>query len=208
MGTVGLPPRAAAAAWTWVSIRRASAPATRTSEPTVFSCGAARNKRCRSALESYPGLPYLWIDFMRPGPARAAQASRSGGPTPGVAPARATLWVAKAVPCSPLSLSVSAWRPSPRGAPRLGDEAGDPLGRKSNAPFFQIRPRRAPHAPLWRRSRRGRRFCESLYSLSLKALSRVRPTAAPLSLRHTSRRPPKKEFHSFCGEQNRDEIPF
>ena len=30
----------------------------------------------------------------------------------------------------------SACRPLPRGAPRLGDEAGDPLGRKSTAQKF------------------------------------------------------------------------
>ncbi len=37
------------------------------------------------------------------------------------------------------------------------------------APFSEVRPRRAPHAPLMRRSRRGRRFCESRYSLSVQA---------------------------------------
>ncbi len=31
---------------------------------------------------------------------------------------------------------------------------------------YELRPRRAPHAPLKRRPRRGRRFCESRYSLS------------------------------------------
>ena len=30
---------------------------------------------------------------------------------------------------------------------------------------YELRPRRAPHAPLKRRPRRGRRFCESRYSL-------------------------------------------
>ena len=36
-------------------------------------------------------------------------------------------------------------------------------------PIRWVRPRRAPHAPLMRRSRRGRRFSESRYSLFVKA---------------------------------------
>ena len=42
-----------------------------------------------------------------------------------------------------------------------------PYGSQEQRTFFQVRPRRAPHAPLMRRSRRGRRFlAESHYLLS------------------------------------------
>ncbi len=87
-----------------------------------------------------------------------------------------------------LFLSGSACRPSPRGATRLGDKAGDPKGRKSKnlftAPFCGIRPRRASHAPLMRRCARERRFpSESRYSLSAPKLSSIRPNSLGFGLR-------------------------
>ena len=72
-------------------------------------------------------------------------------------------------------LSGSACRPSPRAAKPLGDRAGDLKVATIPAPalpqFCRVRPRRAPHAPLMRRPRRGRRFREeSRYSLSVQVV--------------------------------------
>ena len=71
-----------------------------------------------------------------------------------------------------------------------GGELRDSASRNYNAPFtapvLRGSSSERPPAPLMRRSRRGRRFREPRYSLSLKALSRVLLTAAPLSLRRVS----------------------
>ena len=68
-----------------------------------------------------------------------------------------------------------------------GGELRGSKSRKSTAPFCGIRPRRAPQAPLMRRSHRGRRFYESRYSLSAQSTPPVlRPVSASLRLRFRS----------------------
>ena len=60
-GSTGLLLRAARVAWTWISVRNTSDPATRITAATVFSCVASRNKRCLRALRNgslYPSRAY------------------------------------------------------------------------------------------------------------------------------------------------------
>ncbi len=44
-GSAGLRPQATSAALIWISIRRVSTPTTQVITPSVFNCGASRNKR-------------------------------------------------------------------------------------------------------------------------------------------------------------------
>ena len=152
------------------------------------------------------GLPYSRFSVAVPlgingwGPKTCGSKNRAGRTPPPREARKLTEFVAirpgarptKAIPQSPPSLSGSA----------LASEQVEACGAHSNVSCGPPRPEASARATLWvatarpnsvtfvlgappmRRSRRGRRFCESLYSLSLKALSRVRPTAAPLSLRH------------------------
>ncbi len=142
MVTAGRPGAAGSMAYFCISRRSISTPAIRVLVAMVFSCVASRNKRGRSARESYPGLPYLWIDFMRPGPAGAAQASRSGGPTPG--------WLRSARPKGSQKqqlihlLNSFVFKPRAPGVGRTAQRASPatPKGRKSIASSRKVRRQR------------------------------------------------------------------
>ena len=106
-------------------------------------------------------LPYFCLTLAGRTPGRNSNSRRGAaccGPPVGRRPACATLWVARATPpSSPQSIGFGL-SPIPPEALRAWATRPAPLkGRKSNAPFFQVRPRRPPHAPLMRRPRRGRR---------------------------------------------------
>ncbi len=109
---------------------------TRTAAPTVFSYVASRNKRGRPTVGKGLELPYSDLTV---------------GRTPGVT----AIFDAK---------RRIAGLPRGRRPARavLRTARAQPIHR----PVCRVRPRRAPHAPLKRRPRRGRRFCESRYSLS------------------------------------------
>ncbi len=128
--------------------------------PSLFSCVASRNKQvplgtrkpAASTPSNWPPLPYFELN---PAVRRTARAGRlpTGGPQTHdvrcVPPGRPTRPKAQPMLC-PNSVGCGLRRP-----------ARDPKDRRSSAlfavPFCEVRPRRAPHAPLMRRPRRGRR---------------------------------------------------
>ncbi len=140
-GTVGHPLSAGLTACSWASARSTSIPAARTTVPSVVSCVASRNKRCLQALRNgrvYPNKAAFTLHHCGRTPGSDRNSRRASG-----------------------VLRASRGEASgPRGSANRKSTAYSP----PNSP--PVRPRRAPLAPLKRRSRRGRRFCESRYSLS------------------------------------------
>ncbi len=107
-------------------------------------------------------LPYFCLTLAGRTPGRNSNSRRGAaccGPPVGRRPACATLWVARATPpSSPQSIGFGLSPiPPPEALRAWATRPATLKGRKSNAPFFQVRPRRPPHAPLMRRPRRGRR---------------------------------------------------
>ena len=140
----------------WAGVRPAD-PLSRKSNAQSTAKSSVQFCRVRAARS--PGGPKA----QRAGPAvlRTAKARSTARPNP--------------PPVYHHILSGSACRPSPRAAKPLGDRAGDLKVATIPAPalpqFCRVRPRRAPHAPLMRRPRRGRRFREeSRYSLSVQVV--------------------------------------
>ena len=173
----------------WISTRSISPPRVPTTVLTVFSCVASRNKRGKRALDgtdwglrtrAYIRFPILILRF-------ACRAGR----TPRTASFADSLYLQNRQQLPYFELNPAVRRTARAGRLPLGRPAtfasslrapGHPP-RQNNAPFTgqscqvrpaplkvarvqPIRPRRAPHAPLMRRPRRGRRFHESRYSLS------------------------------------------
>ncbi len=216
MVTAGLLRPVGSAGCTCTSMRRNSAPATRRTAPTVFSCvplginaagprGAKGRVYPKNKGSLYPkqlvALPHLHS---------AVRRTARAGATPGVGLQRRGArfrprWL------RPVSFTLvgsgSDVREERQPSTRERRVAGLPRGRRPARATLRVAratPRSPPclsgsssarpHAPLMRRSRRGRRFCESRYSLlaqnpaKSKAQSSpqfsalVRLTAAPLSL--------------------------